>query len=252
MIPSLTKNKKGIADKQLLYLLIGVVVFFTLFFVSVEVAKKMYHGADTTTCAASVLVAQQTGNIVSIECPRNELTFSKEGYTIHGKSYSYFKKDAEEFSSNANKVIATEMKNCWDQFGKGKINIFGTALPVIGSISTASSPGSCLICDSVSFDDSVPQDNLQLLSYLQNTDMPLGSSFGEQITYYDYLHASYQAVSGTTVLGMENPSSPYIPDSGTLSPSKQYTLLYDTIQSNYYLMLIPSTEISKVCMTIHN
>lgn len=245
-------SKKGIADKQLLYLLIGVAVFLTLFFFGVEIAKKMYLQGGTTTCAASVLAAQQTGNIVSLECPRSELVLSTDGYTLNGKSYSYFKKDSEEFSDNANKIIASEMKNCWDQFGKGKINIFGTALPIVGSISTASSLGSCLICDSISFDEEVPQDSLQLLSSLQNTQIPLGSSLGEQITYYDYLYTSYTAVSGTTILGTENPSSPYISESGILSPTQQYTLLYDTIQSNYYLMLIPSIDISKVCVTIHN
>ncbi len=245
-------TRKGIADKTLIYLLIGIVVFFTLFFFTVQVVEKMYRTGDTATCEVSVLAAQQTGNILSLKCPRNELTFSEDAYTLNGKSHPYFKKDTEGFSSDANKIIATEMKNCWDQFGKGKINIFGTALPIIGSITKGNSPGNCLICDSISFDVKVPQDSLQLLSYLQNANVPIGSSLGEQMTYYNSLHASYKAVSGTAILGTENPSSPYISDNGILSPAKQYSLLYNTLQGNYYLMLIPNSEISRVCVTINN
>ncbi len=220
----------------------------------------MTSKGDTESCRLSVLAmgsvrkAEDTPGAslvtpdLELQCPRKSIVLSEEDYSLDGKSYSYSSSgSASDFPTNAEKIFAKEMSECWYKLGEGEVNIFGFG-------SEATSPATCMVCSSISFDSDVPQESLNLQSYLEETNTPITMQQSGQTTYYQYLYRIYEGAHiGQGVFNTgEKRITPYITEQGIISPSVSYSVVYYSFAGNYFLLVLPNDKIQDTCRIIEN
>ncbi len=211
-------NKKGVwALSYTAKIILTLVVTALLLLMVRELGHSMTQGYNKQLCKESVILNSKIKMPVvgathfDIDCPTRYVTIdtddviseiwkekeSKDSVLCKGKiddelkgTRKGVKTDSEEslscFKENINERIANLLYDCWDQFGRGRLNIF----------SETSQERNCVICSRIEFTDKakealnrVDDEELQFDNYLRNHRPLL-----HEISYYEFLMDELDAV----------------------------------------------------------
>lgn len=197
-------NKRGVGiDKVTLsFLIIAlVVVIFYFTVLNREVAEAGSRSASVTACKSSV-DSNSRLHFGAIEFPGH--------LNCPARSIEITRSLTEKQQEDAKKMIATEMYDCWYQYGEGRRNLF---------------KGEGTFCSVCSFIDVTAKEPVEgLFTYL--ADEPIPGNSGK--SYYDYL-AGFQTPQAKDILGDVAAKSPDIIDVGARSGLKgksDYAVLF--------------------------
>ncbi|MBI2175825.1 hypothetical protein HYU40_00560 [Candidatus Woesearchaeota archaeon] len=167
-------GKRGI-EKATLVLLISAVALLLFYLLSVfkGASNAAESSADLAACKGSVLRNAQL-RISGIEFP-TDIRCPARNVVIKNTKEPKDQKAAKE-------TIAKEMYYCWDQYGKGRLNLFKDEAVF------------CAVCSFINIDSDTPVTGLP--DYLMNTQIPGNSG----TLYYSYL-AGFQTDNAQSVLG---------------------------------------------------
>lgn len=172
------KTKRGeITTQQIVLLIILIVSFVVILFFLLRL--NLGKTSDAEICHNSV-VTRGSGVIPKESVPLN----CKTSYVCITKDGTCEKMTSPEINKVKTKndvyeVLASDMADCWWQFGEGKLNYISNEF---------TKNLYCSICSQVAFDNSVDMfenneiDKKQFYSYLSNTNVS-----GKEISYLDYL-----------------------------------------------------------------
>lgn len=192
-------GKRGM-EKETMVLLVIALVLLVLYFSFVKgVANASGRSADVTACRASVELNAKLhlGGIEfpgSLKCPARKLS-------ITGTD-----------NSKANQQLAEAMRDCWYQYGEGRLNIF-------------SGEGTfCSVCNFAKIDTKEPVTGLP--DFLLRTPMP---NDREGRTYYTYLSGGFRTSEATTDLVGKVAGGRELLDAAVkhqLEPKKTYAVIF--------------------------
>ncbi|MBI2670978.1 hypothetical protein HYX18_03310 [Candidatus Woesearchaeota archaeon] len=161
-------NKEGVVDKALVEFLIAVVVIIVLGLVLVGFKNIGKDVSNRETCRASVLANEKrlevagtelTPGLTDLKCPTQKITV----------------KDPEKIKL----ILANQMYDCWDKFGRGKIKFLD---PEIGTY--------CIICSKINFEDEAKGKELGgFLGYLAETK--IRDDRGNPVPGIDYTYIRF-------------------------------------------------------------
>jgi len=179
-------NKKAeITTHQLVLLIVLIIGFAIILFLLFRL--NLGKESDSEICHNSVMERStlisttSTSDAVPLDCQRNYVCITKDGSCESLTSPTKKKVKSEE---DIQKVLATELRDCWWMFGEGDVNYVGKDL----------FPGNlyCSLCSQIAFDDSVKEiipsgelDQKKFYEYLAKTKVPEKS-----ITYAEYLYGT--------------------------------------------------------------
>src|SRR3989338_3612296 len=126
------QGKKGEveAQKVTMGLLILVMVVLVLAFFSARVFDWMTSKGDVESCRLSVAASGKISDVslgistLDLECPRKNIVFSAESYTVDDSERDYASENEEDYSDNVKQVFADEMRECWYKMGEGEVDPF--------------------------------------------------------------------------------------------------------------------------------
>ncbi len=241
MSPSLRMNRKGIAEKELLYLLIGIAIFLVLVFFGMKIYEYMTSKGDVEGCRLSVLAASQTRlagqTPIDLDCPRKTILFSEDKYTVDGKNKDY---STDDYTTNIKNVFAREMAECWYKTGQGYVNVFEE--------NVVSNQNACLVCAQIHFEDQPSGDIGTVLDYIKETKMSANVEQMGDTTYYNYINRDWKqkafneqsvVVSILQSLGIsyetkEIHTNILLDNGGTINPTKDYYILLLSVKKGAF------------------
>ncbi len=243
------KGKKGEveAQKVTVSLLVLIIIVLFLAFFSARVFEFMTSKGDIESCRLSVVASGKISDVsmgistLDLECPRKNIVFSPDSYTIDEGERDYASENEEDYSDNVKQVFADEMRECWYKMGEGEVDLFSNV---------AGTSTQCIVCSTLSFENPPETDIGNLMTYIQETTIPVSVQTQEQITYYDYLYRE----AGEGALGMELSPRLYISDDGEISTKNPYSVIFYRIQvesGGNSLAVIPNTRLESYCSYLY-
>lgn len=187
------KNKKAMAMRQLLKLMVIVVGFFLVTGAVVKWGFLANEENSANLCKQSILMAAKSkessaGETItgSLNCPRKDLILKKKDIVEGGKINQ----------EKAHDIIAKEMALCWYSMGEGQIDPF----------SDFDEGSFCLICSTIKFDKHLQKyyaengqkifdgeiEETELQDYFITSPIPylVNEPYKGSETYYEYLYNS--------------------------------------------------------------
>jgi predicted phage tail protein len=213
------KNKKAMAMKELLRIILITLCFFLLTYVIVKWGIAANDENDAQLCRESILLAAKSKEILkgetatgSLNCPRRELVLKKKDIVDDGK----INQDL------AHEKIAREMANCWYSVGEGKVDPF----------SDFEDGSFCLVCTTIKFDKALHEyyaetaqkineneiTSEELSDYFITSPIPylINEPYKGSENYYEYIYGS-----DGSELNIEDFENNYL-DEGSLILVKMY------------------------------
>ncbi len=186
--------KKGM-NRTLNSLIIVMVTAILLFTFATPLFGKLSKDGDREGCKLSMLVRTGTtidagpvkvDSPISPSCPRYSLTFFDDKYELSKGTDTIEKKSVDELNDFiVNREIAEQLRDCWYQFGAGKIDTFWNPGWLVGDFNDDNRH--CYICSEISFDNSVNQEVFTgFYEYLQDSTIS-GKHEAEGLKLYDYI-----------------------------------------------------------------
>lgn len=233
--------KKAMTEKTLITVLIFIVAFFVVGFITLKIIDVLTGKGDTESCRLSVLVADKSPVETTLSCSRKQIVLYPDYYTVDGDKQKY---TSEDYAIAVKYVLANEMKECWYKMGEGKVDPFTASLLTYDA--------ACFICSHISFENPAVNDIGNLYEFLQETKVPASVSQLTDITYYEAMYdemsvpiysfpkTNLKIVSAfnkiITFMGLPSDSRLitniwiYTPDrfmnKGNINPSYSYTVFY--------------------------
>ncbi|MBI2133343.1 hypothetical protein HYU11_01535 [Candidatus Woesearchaeota archaeon] len=169
--------RKGVTVSAIMSLILLAITIFALLSYTGLITSGIESGFSREPCKQSV-IRHSNLHIKSynppdeiINCPPTYLEFEKTKYSIEyrGKTRSI------KLGDHAEKPIADEIYNCWNQFGEGKLDLFGGPKKY------------CSVCSIITFKEDMEINGYQFLDYLRKNTVPNKELAKEGITYLDYM-----------------------------------------------------------------
>lgn len=213
------RNRKGSFEVSMLVsgIMATVVIVVTLFFVE----KVIYASGDLASrevCRQSVqkhaALHIKTFNPPSstINCPPTYLEFGKDKFLYEYRGQQSNKKlprDEKKREEAIKKAIADEIYLCLNQFGEGKLDLFGGPKKY------------CAVCSVIRFEDE-SQEVKGFYDYLIENTVPNEALSKEGVTYLDYI----QGYSKTGQINREELDRYVKPGEGDIDTSKPYAAVF--------------------------
>jgi hypothetical protein len=168
-------------------LIIALAVLIVMLMFASRISNLLSSQTDKNACKASIY-KHAIGRIkildiaTDLNCPTSDVTISGE---------------------NAKKQLATEMYDCWDKFGQGKLTLFDR------------DDIYCVICSRIDFDDKAKLENFA--QYLNEQQIP-----GKEITYLEYLQG-FETPRAREVVGQINQQ---LVNVNTIDAQKRYATIF--------------------------
>lgn len=163
--------KKGVS-KTVVFLILAVIGAIILFTGTKLWAGEIEKSFDVETCRASVVMVSLSKTItghpwLKLECPKNEIKEIKSN---------------EEFKEK----LLTSMKNCWYQYGSGKLDFISNYDSFFGD-------RNCFVCSVLIPKEEIILTKEVLNSYLKEQFKDLNFNIKEDlvVTYDDPLYVMY-------------------------------------------------------------
>ncbi|MBI2128626.1 hypothetical protein HYU07_00155 [Candidatus Woesearchaeota archaeon] len=155
-------NKK--AMENLNKIIIALVVFVILIALAIGIVRFAMRQGDQDICLISVVAADKSDKILGIDCNMYQAGKLK----LQGTT-----KDAEK--KDAMKQIAELMRDCWHQFGEGKMDPFKGAWVDLTTV--------CFVCSKFSFETEDGISEREFVDFLKNNELT-------NTSYHSYLKGS--------------------------------------------------------------
>jgi len=176
-------KKRAVAMPFLVILVLALVILLSMGPLSSTIVSTLKRGSDVEKCRISAIAQSKTKvagtSIISLKCPRRQLTFYDNRVVVNGKmmrKYDFDKLDDE----TVNKIIAEELRLCWYKMGEGEYDVFKQNIIAHDKV--------CVVCTEIDFDEDVKQEKfLGLVDYLEKETMP-----NSKLTYQKYLVKSQE------------------------------------------------------------
>ncbi len=179
-------KKKGITPITMISsLVIAIVTLLFLFKITQTQVEAMDNAFLREACKQSVQRQSElhikTYNPPSemINCPTSYLDFTRDKINYEygdRKKSTKLKGSDEDRKETMKKAMADEIYYCWNQFGEGKLDLFGGPKKY------------CSVCSVLTFKDQGTELNgYEFYSYLMKTYVPDKELAREGITYFDYM-----------------------------------------------------------------
>ena len=162
----------------LVILILGLLILLFMGPLTSTTVSTLSRGADVEKCRLSAIAQSKTKvagtSIVSLKCPRRQLTFYDNRVVVNGKMVRKHEFDKLD-DKTVNKIIAEELRLCWYKMGEGEYDVFKQNIIAHDNV--------CVVCTEIDFDEDVKQEEfLGLVDYLEKEEMP-----NSDLTYQDYL-----------------------------------------------------------------
>ncbi len=177
--------KKGIATNALIALAAAIATMIFLLWYLLIQTSGITEAQQRDICKESVKKNAElhikTYNPPSemINCPPSyiEISNNKISYEYRSRTKSIsIKGNEEQKKAELQRIMADEIYYCWNQFGEGKLDIFGGAKKY------------CSICSVISFKENTPEMNgFEFYSYLIKNTVPNTELSQQGVTYFDYM-----------------------------------------------------------------
>jgi hypothetical protein len=182
------KNKHGEdSSTGMILWVIGIcvaIVILFLFLFRADLGKLTEQQVCHTSVvmrSTAIKVGDLLKNAAPLNCKTQFICISKDG-TCKELTNPEIKKVKDKKEVYA--VLASQLVNCWGQFGEGKLDYAGSALSTNNIV--------CSLCAQVAFDKSIYElddldgksiDSSDFYRYLESTKVP-----DKNVTYWDYLY----------------------------------------------------------------
>lgn len=195
-------KKAEVTTSQLKAIIFMIASFVVLVALIAQFGLNLQKSADTTTCRASVK-AHTSGQFKDIGFVADELKCPTQ--------YPVIKARTEEEIKYA---IADEMKRCWDDFGRGRLELFDDEAIF------------CSVCSVMEFQKKgvVIED---FTEWLSETEIPELARNGTYLSYMDYF-ANYESMEAGGVID-EARQEVADKNQGQLSPDLSTDELYSVV-----------------------
>ncbi|MFA5176291.1 MAG: hypothetical protein WC413_03490 [Candidatus Nanoarchaeia archaeon] len=167
-------NKKGMTHETVVKLAVLLMATVILILVlTVTLGPRLFSVSNVALCKISVEFKARL-NSVGVGQFMNTPLFCKSNPVFIDKISTPHKVE---------KTIATEMYNCWYQFGEGKINF-------LKKFSFNRYGLNCFLCSKIDFSEDLTNGQVNLWDYLKDTKIPAGDQ-----TYLQYFTSSKNPIS---------------------------------------------------------
>lgn len=156
-------NKK--AMEAIVVIILALVIFVVLLALATVINKSSMFVGGKNVCRASVIAADKAETAIDINCEINNAGELK----LQGKTKDDQKEDAM-------KQIAELTRDCWWQFGEGKLDPFKKKL-VTRAVA-------CFVCSKFSFETEGPITEAEFMDFLKNKKIT------EEMSYHRFLKGS--------------------------------------------------------------
>ncbi len=255
------KNRKGQLGESvnMILLVVGAIILFALIvLIFLAYGKK----TDIEVCRISVAAQANTKFMVNplegkispfnIDCKKRFITIydtkvemGKDLVKQNPIEIYYNGKETTKFSKVndyiVNQVVAEEMRICYYQFGEGKLAVFNSNMFKDNDV--------CFICSEITFDKSIEENTYEgFMEYLKANNID-----GEtKVSYYSYFNqTSFSEISWDRFLEVNSLTKI------SFQANKHYFVVFTKqdrrlfklvgVDNNYFVYVVPSTEISKFC-----
>jgi len=155
-------NKRGVGEREIAIIIITLVVFVGLFFLTKAIIDNASGVSSRKACETSVDLRAK-GKIAGHTLLSN----------LECETYNSTIDDTNE--EIIKETIATEMFSCWNMFGEGEVDF-------LSDYDFGKGDNWCHICSRIEFGDDVPMIN-DFDGYLRDTEIPI---IGE--SFYSYIY----------------------------------------------------------------